>query len=232
MFDYLDSRLFCTRKKPVWQVEYATFKNIAKEHGKWIVPFLVQGSRDNVNQREIKQVGVEKSRLVEFFLFLFLFFLFLFFFCSNLALSGLWAKGRSFSFAVVHLASHATSSSKKTATKEISKSRESSWVYILNINYHNIVTLIYHLTSFLRFSRHMDRFPIIKYAELSRTRRRVLCWYSFVSRKSDTADYVETDIGECHYFKKRSLLHLVNKEHQEWRLSGFTSHSLYVSCQL
>ena len=102
------SWLLFTRKKPVWQVEYATFKNIAKEHGKWIVPFLVQGSRDNVNQREIKQVDVEKSTLVEFFFFYF-------------ALSGLWAKGCSFSFAVVHLASHATSSSKKTATKEINK---------------------------------------------------------------------------------------------------------------
>ena len=193
------SWLFCTRRKLVWQVEYATFKNIAKEHGKWIVPFLVQGSRDNVNKREIKQVDVEKSTLVEFFFFFFFFF----------ALSGLWGKGCSFSFAVVHLASHVTSSSKKTATKEINKSRESSWVYILNITYHNIVTLIYRLTSFLRFSRHMDRLPIVKYAEISRTRRHVLCWYSFVSRKTDTADYVETDIGECHYFKKRSSLHEV-----------------------
>ena len=74
VFDYLDSWLFCTRKKPVSQIQYTTFENIAKEHGKWIVPFLVKGSRDNVNQREIKQDGVEKSRLVEFFFFYFLFF--------------------------------------------------------------------------------------------------------------------------------------------------------------
>ena len=76
VFDYLDGWLFCTRKKPVSQIQYTTFENIAKEHGKWIVPFLVKGSRDNVNQREIKQDGVEKSRLVEFFFFSFLFFFF------------------------------------------------------------------------------------------------------------------------------------------------------------
>ena len=32
----------------------------------------------------------------------------------------------------------------------------------LNINYYNIVILIYHLTSFLCFSQHIDRFPIVK----------------------------------------------------------------------
>ena len=51
---------------------------------------------------------------------------------------------------------------KKTATKEISNSNGAPKFIFLNINYHNIVTLIYHLTSLLLFSWHMDRFPIVK----------------------------------------------------------------------
>ena len=60
----------------------------------------------------------------------------------------------------------------------------------------------------------MDRFPIVKKDKdfKNKTARALLIF--IVSRKTDTADYVETDVGECYYFTRRSPLYEL-KEHQE-----------------
>ena len=79
----------------------------------------------------------------------------------------------------------------------------------LNINYYNIFILIYHLTSFLCFSQHIDRFPIVKYAEISRTRQRLLREYSFVSRKTDTSKLIWVNViilrNDRYFTKLRSI---------------------------
>ena len=83
----------------------------------------------------------------------------------------------SFSFPVVHQASHATSSSIRDKRKR--------WLRKRNEQIQTELLSLYFWTE-----------------QMPRTRQRVLCWYSFVSQKRRNCAFVKNDMGQCHYFRK------------------------------